>query len=186
MLSKNRKDTTYNEWDYRSVPSIPFRNQKYSVDRAIFKLINSKNEEQVGIKIQIRRARQLAYIEPWFQFFLPDKLKGMLFISTLGKKFWVIGAVSSLAASNFKFYQKEIRQTLENHLNNISKKNWDIPDFYVHVIPLKNDDVPPAFVEQPVTDLSVRSNKSLLAVKTNRSIDDILASMMDSAKKHGR
>ncbi|MGL4673844.1 MAG: hypothetical protein ACRCXK_03175, partial [Wohlfahrtiimonas sp.] len=137
MLSKNRKDTIYNEWDYRSIPSIPFRNQKYSIDRAILKLINSKNDEETGVKIQIRRARQLAYIEPWFQFFLPEKLKGMLFVSTLGKKFWVIGAANSLAASNFKFYQKEIRQTLENHLNNISKKHWDIPEFFVQVIPLK-------------------------------------------------
>ncbi len=186
MLSKNRKDAIHNEWDYRSVPSIPFRNQKYSIDRAIYSLINYKNEEEVALKIQIRRARQLAYIEPWFQFFLPKKLKGMLFISTLGKKFWIIGATNSLAANNFKFYQKEIRQTLENHLNNISKKNWDIPEFFVHVIPMKDEEIPPVFSEKLVTTLPVRSNKSLLADKTNRSIDDILASMMDNAKEHGR
>lgn len=187
MLLKNRKDAIYNDWDYRSVPSIPFRNQKYSIDRAILSLIRPKNnDEEIGVKIQIRRARQLAYIEPWFQFFLPDKLKGLLFISTLGKKFWVIGAANSLAANNFKFYQKEIRQTLENHLNNISKKDWEIPEFYVQVLPFKHEDIPPEFSEKPVTQFAVRSNKSLLASKTNRSIDDILASMMDNAKKHGR
>ncbi|GAA5098089.1 hypothetical protein [Wohlfahrtiimonas larvae] len=186
MFSKNKKASSDNDWDYQSVPAIPLKKHRYSTDRAIAKLIYSKNDDDADLKLQLRRARQLAYVEPWFQEFLPEKLKGRLFIASLGRKFWLIGALDSLSGNNFKFYQKEIRQTLENYLNTISQKEWSIPEFKVQVMPKKAHDAIPEFSDKTVTTLSVRSNKSLLADKTNRSIDDILASMMDNAKKHGR
>lgn len=186
MFSKNRKLDLENDWDYQSVPSIPYKTQRNSTDRAVFKLIYSKKEEDADLKIQLRRARQLAYVEPWFQEFLPKKLKKRLFISSLGKRFWIIGALDSLSANNFKFYQKEIRQTLERYLNTISHKEWSIPEFIVKVMPLKGEEKVPEYSDEPIHQLSVRSNKTLLEDTTNRSIDDILASMMDNAKKHGR
>lgn len=186
MFSKTKKISSDNDWDYRSVPAIPLKKHRYSADRAIAKLIYSKNVDDADLKLQLIRARQLAYVEPWFQEFLPEKLKGRLFIASLGRKFWLIGALDSLSGNNFKFYQKEIRQTLENYLNTISQKEWSIPEFKVQIMPKKPQESVPEFPEEPVVTLSVRSNKSLLADKTNRSIDDILASMMDNAKKHGR
>lgn len=186
MFLKNKKVDTGNEWDYKSIPAIPLKKHKYSTDRAISKLIYSRNEDDLELKIQLRRARQLAYVEPWFQEFLPQKLKKRLFISSLGKKFWVIGALDSLSANHFKFYQKEIRQTLERYLNTISEKDWTIPEFKVQVMPLRETEVLPEITEEPVRQFSVRSNKSLLAEKTGRSIDDILSSMMDTAKRHGK
>lgn len=186
MFSKNKKVSSDNDWDYQSVPAIPLKKHRYSTDRAIAKLIYSKNVDDADLKLQLRRARQLAYVEPWFQEFLPEKLKGRLFIASLGRKFWLIGALDSLSGNNFKFYQKEIRQTLENYLNTISQKEWSIPEFKVQIMPKKPQESVPEYPEEAVTTLSVRSNKSLLADKTNRSIDDILASMMDNAKKHGR
>lgn len=77
MFSKNRKLDLENDWDYQSVPSIPYKTQRNSTDRAVFKLIYSKKEEDADLKIQLRRARQLAYVEPWFQEFLPKKLKSV-------------------------------------------------------------------------------------------------------------
>lgn len=186
MYLKKRRADTDNEWDYQSVPTIPLKKHRYSTDRAIAKIIYSKNIDDADLKLQLRRARQLAYVEPWFQEFLPEKLKGRLFIASLGRKFWLIGALDALSGNNFKFYQKEIRQTLENYLNTISQKEWTIPEFKVQVMPQKAHESVPEFSEETVTTLPVRSNKSLLADKTNRSIDDILASMMDNAKKHGR
>lgn len=221
MESKNIHLEAKNNWDYRSVPILPLKKHKYSVDRTIAKIMYSKDPssktlakqsnhldmiiakmkyskdvEELDLGLVLRRARQLAYIEPWFQFFLPDKLKGLLFICTLGRKFWTIGAVNQLAANHFKMYhQKELRQTLENHLNSISDKEWEIPifqkrrivcEFRVVVMPRKPSEIVSEVPDKAVTTLSVRSNKSLLTDKTNRSIDDILASMMENAKKHGR
>ncbi len=186
MFFKNRKLDSDNDWDYKSVPSIPFKTQKNSTDRAISKLIYSQKEEDADLKIQIRRARQLAYVEPWFQEFLPKKLKKRLFVSSLGRNFWIIGALDQLSANHFKFYQKEIRQTLERYLNTISHKEWSIPEFIVKVIPLKGEEKVPEYSDEPIVQLPVRSNKTLLEDTTKRSIDDILASMMDSAKKNGR
>lgn len=190
LLKKNRLEVE-NDWDYRSVPAIPLRNHRYSIDKAISRIIYSDNINDLDLKLQLRRARQLAYVEPWFQEFLPEKLKNRLFISTLGRKFWMIGALDSLSANHFKFYQKEIRQTLENYLNTISKKEWIIPEFKVKVMPKRTQEDDEAekqalLAAEPITQFSVRSNKSLLEDKTNRSIDDILASMMETAKKHGR
>lgn len=186
MLLKHKKNGIENEWDYYSIPAIPLKKKRYSTDRAIAKLLYSENVDDVELKIQIRRARQLAYVEPWFQEFLPEKLKGRLFIASLGRKFWMIGALDSLSSNHFKFYQKEIRQTLENYLNTISEKEWIIPEFKVQVMPLRDQEKVAEISKDAVPQFSVRSNKSLLADKSNRSLDEILASMMENAKKHGR
>lgn len=196
MTPKYRKLDSDDYWDYQSIPMLPFKRQKYSSDRAVSKIIYSKKEEDLDLGLQLRRARQLAYIEPWFQSVLPEKLKGRLYLSSLGRKFWVVTAKDSLSASNFKYYQKEIRKTLENILNLISDKEWEIPifekrrivnEFKVEVRPSRGDvdrliEIP----VEPIIQMPVRSNKTLLEDATKRSIDDILASMMDSAKKNGR
>lgn len=186
MFFKNRKMDLDNDWDYKSVPSVPFKTNRYSTDRAISKIIYSDNIEDLDLQIQLRRARQLAYVEPWFQEFLPKKLKSRMFVSSLGKNFWIIGALDTLSANHFKFYQKEIRQTLENYLNTISHKEWVIPEFIVKVMPMRDQEKLKEYSDVPVQQLSVRSNKTLLEHTTSRSIDDILASMMDNAKKYGR
>lgn len=183
MLSTKRKINDDNEWDYRSVPSVPLKKQRHSADRAIAKLLNSRDMNDLDLKIQLRRARQLAYVEPWFQEFLPEQLKGRLFISSLGRRFWIIGALDGMSAHNFKFYQKEIRQTLESYLNTISHKDWSIPEFKVQVMPRKAVDEVEEVKEVQVS-LGIRSNKTLLAQSTKRSIDEILSSMMDNAKNN--
>lgn len=87
------------------------------------------------LTIYLKRSLQLTYIEPWFQFFLPPRLKGRLFIATLGKRYWVIGTTRAEFGTAFNFYQKEIRHSLENHLNKISKKVWKIPPFRIAIMP---------------------------------------------------
>lgn len=188
MLSKSKKAAPENEWDYHSIPSIPFSNHRYSADRAVAKIIYSNNLNDQDLKIQLRRARQLAYVEPWFQEFLPKKLKGRLFVASLGKRFWIIGALDPLSMSHFKqYHQKEVRQTLENHLNNISTKAWRLPEFYVQVMPKKSgiEEMTP-LRDEPVPQLPVRSNKTLLTKPRiqNRSIEEILASMTKNAEKY--
>ncbi|WP_343284322.1 hypothetical protein [Wohlfahrtiimonas chitiniclastica] len=152
------------------------------------KIIYSNNLNDQDLKIQLRRARQLAYVEPWFQEFLPKKLKGRLFVASLGKRFWIIGALDPLSMSHFKqYHQKEVRQTLENHLNNISTKAWRLPEFYVQVMPKKSgvEEMMP-LRDEPVPQLPVRSNKTLLTKPRiqNRSIEEILASMTKNAEKY--
>lgn len=184
MLPRNRSGQVENDWDYRSTPAIPFKKQHRSADRIVMRLLYSEKLDDTELKIQIRRARQLAYVEPWFQEFLPEKLKGRLFIASLGKKFWLIGALDQLSLNNFKFYQKEIRQTLERYLNTISAKEWSIPEFKVQSMPMRSQEKVTEVPDNPVPQFSVRANKSLVANKTKRTIDEILASMMATAKKH--
>lgn len=92
------------------------------------------------LTIYLKRSLQLTYIEPWFQAFLPPRLKGRLFVATLGKRYWVIGTTRAEFGAAFNFYQKEIRHSLENHLNKISKKAWNIPPFRIAVMPENPND----------------------------------------------
>ncbi|UNM96834.1 hypothetical protein MMG00_02970 [Ignatzschineria rhizosphaerae] len=92
------------------------------------------------LTIYLKRSLQLTYIEPWFQEFLPPRLKGRLFIATLGKRYWVIGTTRAEFGAAFNFYQKEIRQSLENHLNKISKKPWKIPPLRIAIMPENPND----------------------------------------------
>lgn len=92
------------------------------------------------LTIYLKRSLQLSYIEPWFQNFLPPRLKGHLFIATIGKRFWVIGARRAEFGAAFNFYQKEIHKSLEAHLNKISKQTWKIPPFRIAVMPENPND----------------------------------------------
>ncbi len=92
------------------------------------------------LAIQLRRSKQISYLEPIFQQFLPPELKGQLYISTIGPKFWVIGTHNSVFAMRFRYCQQEIRHSMELHLNQISKKEWYIPNLVAKVIPKKQDD----------------------------------------------
>lgn len=92
------------------------------------------------LTVYLKRSLQLSYIEPWFQAFLPPRLKGRLFIATIGRYYWVIGTPRAEFGAAFNFYQKEIRQSLENHLNKISKKKWKIPPLRIAVMPENPND----------------------------------------------
>lgn len=92
------------------------------------------------LTIYLKRSLQLTYIEPWFQEFLPPRLKGRLFVATLGKRYWVIGTTRAEFGAAFNFYQKEIRHSLENHLNKISKKAWKIPPLRIAIMPENPND----------------------------------------------
>lgn len=132
-----------NEWDTRIVPRIKLNEVEIrggkmrNAQREIAKLSRRRSERNPyrELTIFLQRSLQLSYIEPWFQFFLPPRLKGQLFVCTIGRHYWVIGARRSEFGSAFNFYQQEVRQSLENHLNKISKKRWKIPRFRVTVMP---------------------------------------------------
>ena len=92
------------------------------------------------LTIYLKRSLQLTYIEPWFQAFLPPRLKGRLFVASIGKRYWVIGTTRAEFGAAFNFYHKEIRHSLESHLNKIPKKRWRIPPFRVSVMPENPND----------------------------------------------
>ena len=131
-----------NPWDDEIVPrkkldEIEVKGRLRNVQREIGKMSRKRSPEETYkmLTIYLKRSLQLSYIEPWFQFFLPPRLKGRLFIATIGKRYWVIGTPRGEFGAAFNFYQKEIRKSLETHLNKISKKRWKIPPFRISIMP---------------------------------------------------
>lgn len=183
MSSLKKED---NEWDYQIVPMIPLKDNKYlkikkrsikTAQSVISTMTHVASKTELSLKLQIRRARQIAYIEPWFQTFLQPALKGHLFIASIGKLFWVIGAYENEYASNFRFYQREVRSSLEAHLNRISKgKKWHIPDFKIKTFPHKNKiqttEITKAIESRNVLPLSIRDNRTLAASQSKKSLDE--------------
>ncbi len=142
------KNHEINPWDDKIVPRKKLSEARVSgsklrnVQTEIGQLSRRRsplNPYQM-LTIYLKRSLQLTYIEPWFQAFLPPRLKGRLFIATLGKRYWVIGTTRAEFGAAFNFYQREIRQSLENHLNKISKKTWKIPPLRVAVMPENPND----------------------------------------------
>ncbi len=143
--SNHHRDSSQdqNEWDNQIVPRIKLNEVELrggkmrNTQREIARLSRRRGERNPyrELTIFLQRSLQLSYIEPWFQFFLPPRLKGQLFVCTIGRKYWVIGARRGEFGSAFQFYQQEIRQSLQNHLNNIGRKRWKIPPFRVKVMP---------------------------------------------------
>lgn len=137
------KNHEINPWDDKIVPRKKLEEKRVSgsklrnVQTEIGQLSRRRsplNPYQM-LTIYLKRSLQLTYIEPWFQAFLPPRLKGRLFIATLGKRYWVIGTTRAEFGTAFNFYQKEIRHSLENHLNKISNKTWKIPPLRIAVMP---------------------------------------------------
>ncbi len=182
MSSLKKED---NEWDYKIVPMIslkyiePLKIKKRNIkttQSVISTMTHAASKTEQSLKLQIRRARQIAYIEPWFQEFLQPALKGHLFIASIGQAFWVIGAYENEYASNFRFYQREVRSSLEAHLNRISKgKKWHIPDFKIKTFPRKNKiqmiEIAKAEPKNALP-LSIRDNRTLLASQSKKSLDE--------------
>lgn len=142
------KNNELNPWDERIVPRTKLKESRVeksklrNVQAEIGQL--SRRRSQLNpyqlLTIYLKRSLQLSYIEPWFQAFLPPRLKGHLFIATIGKRFWVIGARRAEFGAAFNFYQKEIHNSLERHLNKISKKKWKIPPFRISIMPENPND----------------------------------------------
>lgn len=142
------KNNDLNPWDEKIVPrkrldeSRVVKSKLRNVQAEIGQLSRRRsalNPYQL-LTIYLKRSLQLSYIEPWFQTFLPPRLKGHLFIATIGKRFWVIGARRAEFGAAFNFYQKEIRKSLEAHLNKISKQKWKIPPFRIAIMPENPND----------------------------------------------
>ncbi len=131
-----------NPWDDEIVPrkkldEVEVKGRFRNVQREIGRMSRKRSPEETYkmLTIYLKRSLQLSYIEPWFQFFLPPRLKGRLFVATIGKRYWVIGTPRGEFGAAFNFYQKEIRKSLEMHLNKISKKRWKIPPFRISIMP---------------------------------------------------
>ncbi len=142
ILEAYMKREELNPWDDEIVPrkkldEIEIKGRLRNVQREIGKMSRKRKPEETYkmLTIYLKRSLQLSYIEPWFQFFLPPRLKGHLFVATIGKRYWVIGTPRGEFGAAFNFYQKEIRKSLEMHLNKISKKRWKIPPFRIVVMP---------------------------------------------------
>ncbi len=142
------KNNDLNPWDEKIVPrrrldeSRVIKSKLRNVQAEIGQLSRRRsalNPYQL-LTIYLKRSLQLSYIEPWFQTFLPPRLKGHLFIATIGKRFWVIGARRAEFGAAFNFYQKEIHKSLEAHLNKISKQKWKIPPFRIAIMPENPND----------------------------------------------
>ncbi|GGZ73915.1 hypothetical protein GCM10007161_00840 [Ignatzschineria indica] len=157
------KKNELNPWDDHIVPRKKLDEKRVAksklrnVQAEIGQLSRKRsdlNPYQV-LTIYLKRSLQLTYIEPWFQAFLPPRLKGKLFISTIGKRYWVIGTTRPEYRMAFTFYQKEIHNSLENHLNKISKKRWKIPGFKIAVMP-----------ENPYDKLYQKELEALMSIKS--------------------
>ncbi len=142
IFKEPMKREELNPWDDEIVPrkkldEIEVKGRLRNVQREIGKMSRKRSPEETYkmLTIYLKRSLQLSYIEPWFQFFLPPRLKGRLFIATIGKYYWVIGTPRGEFGAAFNFYQKEIRKSLETHLNKISKKRWKIPPFRISIMP---------------------------------------------------
>lgn len=142
------KNSDINPWDDKIVPKQKLNEHRViksklrNVQTEIGQLSRKRSELNPYqlLTIYLKRSLQLTYIEPWFQAFLPPRLKGRLFVATIGKRFWVIGTTRAEFGAAFNFYQKEIHQSLENHLNKISKQKWKIPPFRITVMPENPND----------------------------------------------
>lgn len=137
-----KKEIDNNTWDTQIVPSFKLNEYKghqglrfFRNEKRIIGQLSRKRKDLSPIHFAIKRSLQLAYIEPFFQAMLQPNLKGKLFIHTIGRYYWVIGTTKSVYATHFRFYEKMIRQALENHLNTVSRKKWQVPPFRVKVIP---------------------------------------------------
>lgn len=181
-MKKNLQISDENPWDYENVPMIkmPIKTSPRigfynSVQKVIEKFSHEKKYAEKGLQTQIKKARQMAYIEPWFQFFLPETLKNKLHISTIGCHFWVIAAEKPIYANRFKFYQKEIRSSLEAHLNKISKKDWSIPEFKVRSLgTFYEDSLVNHDKSQYTRYFPIKANKEIRKSASKESLEDIL------------
>ncbi len=176
------KNHEINPWDDKIVPRKKLKEERVSgsklrnVQTEIGQLSRRRsplNPYQM-LTIYLKRSLQLTYIEPWFQAFLPPRLKGRLFIATLGKRYWVIGTTRAEFGTAFNFYQKEIRQSLENHLNKISSKPWKIPPLRIAVMPENPND---RALEQElesmmqIKSVPMKSKAEKLAWKKKRQVE---------------
>lgn len=152
-----------NPWDERIVPrkrldeSRVVKSKLRNVQAEIGQLSRRRsplNPYQL-LTIYLKRSLQLSYIEPWFQSFLPPRLKGHLFIATIGKRFWMIGARRAEFGAAFNFYQKEIHKSLEAHLNKISKQKWKIPPFRIAIMPENPNDS--AYEKELIAMMAIKS-----------------------------
>ncbi|NLD08678.1 MAG: hypothetical protein GX667_03710 [Xanthomonadaceae bacterium] len=135
-------------WDNEIVPRRKLDEKEYKVrggrirnEKRVIGQIGRKRVEIREIAIAVRRSLQLSYVEPLFQNMLQPPFKGQLYIYTIGRRYWVIGARKAEFANVFRFYEKEIRDSLEKHLNKVSQKTWRVPPFKVKVIPQNPDDL---------------------------------------------
>lgn len=76
------------------------------------------------------RAKQLAYLQPIFELFLDPPCKGLVYISTIGKHFWVIGTTDAHAKANFNSNQKTFRLAFEGYLQ-LKNPKFILPKFKV-------------------------------------------------------
>lgn len=76
------------------------------------------------------RAKQLAYLQPIFDLFLDPPCKGLVYISTIGTQFWVIGTTDAHAKANFNSNQKTFRVAFEGYLK-LKNPKFVLPKFKV-------------------------------------------------------
>ncbi len=98
------------------------------------------------------RAKQLAYLQPIFDLFLDPPCKGLVYISTIGTQFWVIGTIDAHAKANFNSNQKTFRVAFEGYLK-LKNPKFVLPKFkvvhYRFSFPAKTS--PPPQLRVPLT-----------------------------------
>ncbi len=146
------------EWDDTLVPPLTLNEQTVRHTRGKLQNVQShlKNvaPHSLSLKLIIFRARQLAKIQPIFQRCLPPEMQQHIYIATIGKQFWVIGASNALVATRFKFHSKTVRLAMQQYLRR------EVPDFFIKVYPnihLPSSN-PPASVRR---SLSVNSAQAI-------------------------
>lgn len=164
-----KKEINKNIWDAEIVPSFRLNEYKgnrglrfFRNEKRIIGQLSRKRKDISPIHLAIKRSLQLAYIEPFFQTMLQPNLKGKLFIHTIGRYYWVIGATKAIYATHFRFYEKVIRKALENHLNTVSRKKWHVPPFRVRIIPTEYQNK--AYYEE----LKILQQKRIYPIVPNR------------------
>ena len=153
-----------NPWDDSISPRISL--ELHSIRHTNKRLSNlhfhlHKLTETSEMKATIYRSRQLAYLQPYFQALLDPCMQGFVYITTIGQKYWVIGAQNSALATRFKFQSQMIHTALSQYV----KRN--IPPFKIKVYP--NSSLPKA----PVVE---KRSKSPQAEQGMQDIFNILKS----------
>ncbi len=107
--------------------------------------------KHIDLARQLYLAGRLRYLNNHFQHFLPKNLQGQLHLASVGHQYWLVHAEHSAFAQNFRFHQEMVRNALEAHLNQISKREWRIPQFLVKTVRTKAMEQPFQFSKKEGT-----------------------------------